>query len=274
MYKDFIFELRFEDKPDFHIDKINEKLEEKIGACKQVSVKGADTGFAFEDIEVEYADGKAPAIMVLNLPVKMPEIVDQDLLDQMWDIPEGSGVLDDNPYAIVGQDFIDGGLDIKIKANLLMDYLEALLVTYPKCHYVYFPTIGLIMPAEIIRHFDGERDSRFANLAIKVRLWQVGPDDEFLMDTVGMGVLDMPDLQYHFHNLDPNDIITHAYMMADYIIDNYNPIEDGSETVSLVNGKIDATNRWTMSYSQAKAKPKKRPIIDFYMNEYSPKPKL
>ena len=53
-----------------------------------------------------------------------------------------------------------------------------------------------------------------------------------LIDTVGMSTLFLPDLQYHFHDLDPNAVVTHAYNLASYILQNDNPIEDG-ETVMI-----------------------------------------
>ena len=37
-----------------------------------------------------------------------------------------------------------------------------------------------------------------------------------LIDTVGMSTLFLPDLQYHFHNMDPNWVVNHAYNVASY----------------------------------------------------------
>ena len=45
-----------------------------------------------------------------------------------------------------------------------------------------------------------------------------------IVDTLGMGTLFMPDLQYHFHSLDPNWLVHHACSTALYIIENDCPI--------------------------------------------------
>ena len=35
-----------------------------------------------------------------------------------------------------------------------------------------------------------------------------------LVDTLGMSLLFLPDIQYHFHGLDPNLMVNHAYNTA------------------------------------------------------------
>lgn len=43
-----------------------------------------------------------------------------------------------------------------------------------------------------------------------------------LVDTLGMSLLFLPDIQYHFHGLDPNLIVNHAYNTALYLLINDN----------------------------------------------------
>ena len=44
--------------------------------------------------------------------------------------------------------------------------------------------------------------------------------DHMLIDTVGMSTLFLPDLQYHFHGMDPNWVVNHAYNVASYILEH------------------------------------------------------
>ena len=37
-----------------------------------------------------------------------------------------------------------------------------------------------------------------------------------LIDTVGMSTLFLPDVQYHFHGMDPNWVVNHAYNLTSY----------------------------------------------------------
>ena len=43
-----------------------------------------------------------------------------------------------------------------------------------------------------------------------------------LVDTLGMSLLFLPDIQYHFHGLDPNLMVNHAYNIALYLLINNN----------------------------------------------------
>ena len=43
-----------------------------------------------------------------------------------------------------------------------------------------------------------------------------------LVDTLGMSLLFLPDLQYHFRGLDPNLMVNHAYNTASYLLINDN----------------------------------------------------
>lgn len=56
-----------------------------------------------------------------------------------------------------------------------------------------------------------------------------------IVDTVGMSMLFLLDLQYHFYEMNPNMVVNHAYNVVSYILDNDNPIEDG-QTVDGVQG--------------------------------------
>ena len=48
-----------------------------------------------------------------------------------------------------------------------------------------------------------------------------------LVDTVGMSTLFLPDLQYHFHSMDPNWVVNHAYNVASYILATTTPLRMG-----------------------------------------------
>ena len=43
-----------------------------------------------------------------------------------------------------------------------------------------------------------------------------------LVDMLGMSLLFLPDIQYHFYGLDPNRIVNHAYNTASYLLINDN----------------------------------------------------
>ena len=55
-----------------------------------------------------------------------------------------------------------------------------------------------------------------------------------LVDTLGMSLLFLPDIQYHFHGLDPNLIVNHAYNTASYLLINGNTKQSSVYSPALV----------------------------------------
>lgn len=87
-----------------------------------------------------------------------------------------------------------------------------------------------------------------------------------LVDSVGMSTLFLPDVQYHFHGMEPNAVVNHAYDVLYYIYEHDNPIEDGNTMTGLKNGQPDSEVRWKLQYEQALIQPV-REVIDVNMLE-------
>lgn len=89
-----------------------------------------------------------------------------------------------------------------------------------------------------------------------------------LIDTVGMNTLYLPDLQYHFHDVDPNWIVNHAYNVASYILENDNPIKSGETVDGIINGRMTRELQWKCQYEEALIQPM-REVIDIHMGKYA-----
>lgn len=59
-----------------------------------------------------------------------------------------------------------------------------------------------------------------------------------MVDSVGMSTLFLPDVQYHFHGMNPDDVVIHAYNMLYFILENDNPVGDGDTISGLENGEL------------------------------------
>ena len=150
-----------------------------------------------------------------------------------------------------------------------MDFLEALVEMYPDCKAVYFGNSGKMFTADEIRNHQIPRESRFVYFAVNVRFFNIQGTDDMLVDSLGMYTLFMPDLQYHFHSLDPNLVVNHAYNVLSYIFDNENPIKSGDPIDSISsNGKMCQEIMWKCNYENALIQPV-REVIDIYTNEYA-----
>lgn len=91
---------------------------------------------------------------------------------------------------------------------------------------------------------------------------------EMLVDSLGMSTLFLPDLQYHFHDMDPNTVVNHAYNMLLYIFDNANPIKSGDHVDGIKDGKMSTEVQWKVQYEEALIQPI-REVIDINMAEYA-----
>ena len=88
------------------------------------------------------------------------------------------------------------------------------------------------------------------------------------MDTLGLSLLYIEDLQYHFHDMDPNWIVNHAYNVASYLLNNDNPMKDGDTIDGIRNGMIVQDIQWKCQYEDALIQPA-RIVMDVCMGEYA-----
>ena len=89
-----------------------------------------------------------------------------------------------------------------------------------------------------------------------------------LIDTVGMSTLFLPDLQYHFHDMDPNWVVNHAYNVASYILEHDNPIQDGETIDGVADGQMCREIQWKCQYEDALIQPP-RGVLDINMGNYA-----
>ena len=92
---------------------------------------------------------------------------------------------------------------------------------------------------------------RFIRFGVNVRFFTIQGTEDMLIDTVGMSTLFLPDLQYHFHDMDPNWVVNHAYNVASYILANDNPIQDGETIDGVADGQIRREIQWKCQYEDA-----------------------
>jgi len=88
---------------------------------------------------------------------------------------------------------------------------------------------------------------------VNVRLFNIeGIDDESepLMDTMGLAAFDLPDLQYHFKDLDPDAVARILHVYGDYIFKNGDIIE-GDHTIR----EISPDDKWVCRHEISLVEP-------------------
>lgn len=188
---------------------------------------------------------------------------------QMWDcIEDRDRILEECKYHVIATDMLAGALPACDRADMDMDFLEALLELYPSCEAVYFYNSGKLFTAGRVRSYLTPRELRFIHLGVNVRFFHIEGTDDMIVDTLGMSTLYLPDLQYHFHGMDPNWVVNHAYNIASYLLEKDNPVKDGDTIDGLTEGQFDQRVQWKCIYENALIQPA-RQVIDIHMGEYA-----
>ena len=192
------------------------------------------------------------------------------LMSQMWDCQEDRDrIFRECKCQVVATDMLTAALPALERANLNADFLEALAELYPTCEAFYFQNCGKLFLAEDVRSHQIEGSDRFIRFGVNVRFFNIEGTEDMLIDTVGMSTLFLPDLQYHFHGMDPNWVVNHAYNVASYSLEHDNPVRDGETIDSVADGQMCREIQWKCQYEDALIQPP-RGVLDINMGECAP----
>ena len=245
-------------------------MEKHIRAIECFCHDEKTAGFAALEHIAEFQDGKGPVqLMVMGCTDFHGESFDPFLISQMWDCQEErEQIFQECKYQVVAIDMLAAALPTLERANLDADFLDALAELYPTCEAFYFQNCGKLFLAEDVRFHQIKGADRFIHFGVNVRFFTIQDSDDMMIDTVGMSTLFLPDLQYHFHGMDPNWVVNHAYNVASYILENDNPIKDGETIDGIVNGQISRKVQWKCQNEDALIQPP-RWVIDINMGKYA-----
>lgn len=254
--------------PEEHMTEVLTKHLGKMEAA--VGSRGVSAGYAAMDYIAEFKDGKLPVqLMIGECDEFLADRIDEMKRSQMWDCrEERDRILSECKYHVLAHDMLGGALPSKVRANMLMDYLEALMELYPSCEAVYFLNSGKLILAEEIRKKEVSGLTRFIKYAVNARFFNVTGTNDSIVDTLGLSLLYIEDLQYHFHDMDPNWVVMHAYNMATYLLENDAPIKDGDTIDGIAEGMIVQNIQWKCHFEDALIQPA-RPVLDVHMGEYA-----
>lgn len=209
-----------------------------------------------------------PQLMIMGCVKTEKPVMDEIAESQLWDCPNGAEILDKCKYRVVAVDMLAAGLNYKERAEMLVDYVEALVELYPSCKAVVFENSKKMFTREEILNCRIPKESRFIYYAVNVRFFNIQGTDDMIVDTLGMSTLFLPDLQYHFHDMDPNLVVNHAYNLLSYIFDNENPIKSDDHIDGIKDGQMSREVQWNVQYESSLIQPV-REVIDVNMGEYA-----
>lgn len=270
----FMVQLLMKEKCDVPTaEGMTEILSKHLGKVEAFGDQNKEKGFfsfAAWDYQSEFSDAKVPVqLSIMGCEPFQADRIDEMKRSQMWNCQEDRDrVLSECKYAVTSVDMLGGGLKAQIRANMLMDYLEALLELYPTCEAVYSLNSGKLILADTIRSGQVKGLDRFIQYCVNARFFNINGTNDHVVDTLGLSLLYIEDLQYHFHDMDPNWVVGHAYSMASYILSNDCPIKNGDTIDGIADGRIVQDIQWKCCFEDSLIGPK-RPVLDVCMGEYA-----
>ncbi|WP_334077863.1 DUF4261 domain-containing protein [Paenibacillus sanfengchensis] len=248
---------------------IRNALETRCGKTDTVSPDDALSSFAVEAYKVAYQEGELPAqVMMADVTPFQPEMITDLERTQFWTMLDAEDVLQKCRYKLLISDFMAAGLDYKSRSALLADWLEVAVSLFPTCKAIWIPSSGkLLHPAEIVDNpYEGA--ARFLQFGMNIRYFNIHGTEDSLVDSLGLFALGLPDVQYHFHTLDPDDVSRHAFAVAAYLFEAEVPVSDGETIAGLLNGEMAPDVHWPCRFEMALIQPS-REVMDVCPGEYA-----
>ena len=275
----FMVQLLMKEKCDMpSIQRIAEVLERHIGKVeaaepekKTAEAMNGLALFAAMDHIAKFSNGQGPVqVSIMPCDTFHPETIDEMKRSQMWDCMEDRDrILSECKYCVFANDILTGALDPLERADFDMDYLEALVELFPTCEAVYSLNTGKLILADTVRNREFTGLDRFIHYIVNARFFNISGTSDSVVDTLGMSLLYLEDMQYHFHDMDPNWVVNHAYSIASYCLENCRPSKDGVTVDGVAdNGNLDQSIQWKCRYEDALVQPN-RPVLDVHMGQYA-----
>lgn len=266
----FVIHLLMQDKcPVPEKQDVISIMEKHLGDIDCYSYSEESIGFDVKKYPLDF-DGKTayPMLMLTNCFLNEKLSFDELTRSQMWDCPESDEIIARCHNDVVAVDMLSAYMDYKDRADMLMDFTEALMELYPTCEAVYFDRSGKMFTKQAILEHSIPRKDRFIYFAVNVRFFNIEGSGDMLIDSLGMSELDLPDVQYHFYDLDPDSVVNHAYTVLSYIYENNCPIESGETIDGLKDGRISRDVQWVCQFEEALVQPA-RTVMDINTLEFA-----
>ncbi|MDC3379451.1 DUF4261 domain-containing protein [Planctomycetota bacterium] len=185
-------------------------------------------------------------------------------VQQAWDWRDAGNVVAECGHHALLTDILAGGLTPKLRLHMLVRALKSALEVAEVDALHWKTSDRLVEPSAFLRAL--EQGQEFFCGPINARLFNIRDraEGETVMDTLGMNLFRLPDVQLHFTGLDVNDVASFLYTTAKYLFDAGDVIEDGQ----TVQGLTDA-HKWRCQHERSLVPPD-RLVLDAHSGEFRP----
>ncbi len=250
-------ELYMKEEPVILENDLLENIKKYCGNVEISSRQENNIIFAFTDHILEYKNMSAPVSIVISKVYNKPDILKLKKSLEQSENFKNKEEIEECSYRIIVTDIMAIGLEYSKRIEIFQKALYAITELIP-CEGIHFQLTEQVMSRDEYlgnNPFNEDYDILFGIL--NVRLFNIeGKEDEYLMDTLGLSAIGLCDLQCHFKNLDPNQVIDILYSYGYYIFDN----SEVADKLKEIEG-IGEMEKWKCEHEVSLAEPK-RVVID------------
>lgn len=177
-------------------------------------------------------------------------------LQQTWDWDEAREIVASTKAMLIANDLIAAALDREVRNKQFRGLIRAIHEVAP-CKAIHWMNNQLIVNPERFVCQQDEPEGGPLYGSINVRFFTVqGTSGDMVMDTLGLSVLGLPDIQCHYRELDPSDVAQVLRDVAYYLFQHGDVIKDGE----TVRGVVDS-DHWRCHHEMSIVGPK-RIVLD------------
>jgi hypothetical protein len=178
---------------------------------------------------------------------QLPEV------SQTWDWPGADEALDRCRSAVLVSEMFADGFDAEERVSAMTAVLRVL------CRVTHPVLINWPLSQRVV---DPERAADDLDGVINIRLFTVAGDESALvMDSLGLHIFGLPDVQCHFQDREPAEIAALLHSTATYLFDAGDVIADGNTISSL-----DGVETYVCRRERALVAPA-RPVVDIDLGD-------
>jgi hypothetical protein len=240
-------DLLYPERPEIDTSALLTELRTRLGRVDYLA--GRMLAFVAHDFPVPPQDGVEAAVLFVHASAEPYDAsAARGALAQTWNWPGAHEVLVRCPYAVTLTDMLARTLEPRRRWQLVRGALQALVAVAPPAAIHWTPAQKLVDPS-------GGLDDPL--LPINARLFRVEGrgQGECVMDTVGMHLFGITDLQCHFVGLQPDEVAAYLLDLSGYLLEHGQVIGHGQTVAGL-----GLDERWLCTRDAALVGPA-RPIV-------------
>ena len=234
-------------------ERMTDVMASRVGGAECFSYSEDMAGFVPHKYSNRLVDGTLPPqLLIMRCTDFDHSTLDTTMKSQMWDCLNSEEILAVCRYHVMATDMLASGMKSYVeRADMLMDFVEALVELFPTCEAVLFRTSGKMLLREKILNHKVPRKARFVYFAVNFRIFDIQGSDDMIVDSVGMSTLCLPDVQYHFRDIYPDWIINHACRLLSQIYTGSLDLDRKDTVDGMRDGLMCAEVQWKCRYQKA-----------------------